>query len=192
MNLYETEALTFDPESRRGESTAADVFFSIFFCSLHVWVDKCAWCLFLWRVSLSYGKRKTSKEKKTHQAALLYPFHVWTRGSPSVPGGTSHEHFDMDQVMRGKGRKGNYWRLFPVGLPFRKWLTLGTTTPLYPGRTSSRAGRTIQPFLYKMSAFSFLTPLICTSRLCLRRTCTAAEVVDGRHTSIAIGWHFRH
>lgn len=30
MNLYETEALTFDPESRRVESTAADVLFVFF------------------------------------------------------------------------------------------------------------------------------------------------------------------
>lgn len=35
MNLYETEALTL--ESRREESTAADLFF-FFFCSLPIWV----------------------------------------------------------------------------------------------------------------------------------------------------------
>lgn len=31
MNLYETEALMFDPESRRSESTAADVSFFVYF-----------------------------------------------------------------------------------------------------------------------------------------------------------------
>lgn len=53
MNLYETEALTFDPERRRrGIDSCWCIFF--YFClvlfvlrSRPVWVDKCAWCLFL-------------------------------------------------------------------------------------------------------------------------------------------------
>lgn len=73
MNLYETEALTFDPESRRGESTAADVFFFSFlfvfflvcFCSLPSGSINVHGA-FLWRVSVLWKKKKanTEREKK--------------------------------------------------------------------------------------------------------------------------------
>lgn len=78
MNLYETEALTFDPESWRGESTAADVFFFsfLFFSSLPVWVDQCAWCLFFMESLYLMEKEKRASKEKKHQTALLYPFHA--------------------------------------------------------------------------------------------------------------------
>lgn len=80
MNRYETEALMFDPESRRGKSTAADVFFLFVLCffvfSLPIWVYKCAWCLFFTESLCLMEKRKNKQGEKKHQAALLYPFHA--------------------------------------------------------------------------------------------------------------------
>lgn len=90
MNLCETEALTFDPESRRrlnlqllmifffGFFLNPPTFFSLslsLFSSGSVNVHGA----FLGGKSLSYGKRKTSMEEK-HQAGLLTPFHAWTQG----------------------------------------------------------------------------------------------------------------
>lgn len=109
MSLNETEALMFDPESRERwiYSCWWNFFFFLFvFCSLPVWVDKSAWCLF------SYGQKEQARRKK-HQAALLYPFHAWTCGSSSAPGGTLREHFIKDQKkLEKKGEKpvvGSYF-----------------------------------------------------------------------------------
>lgn len=79
MNLYETEALTFDPESRRGESTAADVFFFFLFVfsSLPVWVDKCAWCLFYGESILWKKKNKRGEETSGCSALSISCLNPW-------------------------------------------------------------------------------------------------------------------
>lgn len=103
MNLYETEALTFDPE-RRGESTAADVFclffsfFSLFFFVLFTSGLIHVHGAFFYGESLSYGKRKTSKEGKN---GLLCFIHFI---SEPVEALWSHEHFNVDQGKWGRRR----------------------------------------------------------------------------------------
>lgn len=84
MNLCETEALTFDPESRRRLNLQLlMVFFLGFFLNPPTFFSLSLFSsgsvnvhgAFLGGKSLSYGKRKTSMEEK-HQAGLLTPFHA--------------------------------------------------------------------------------------------------------------------
>lgn len=84
MNLCETEALTFDPESRRRLNLQLLMIFfwvflnpPLFFFSLSLFSSGSVNVhgAFLGGKSLSYGKRKTSMEEK-HQAGLLTPFHA--------------------------------------------------------------------------------------------------------------------
>lgn len=88
MNLYETEALMFDPERGRDEPATADVFSFLFFlCSLPVWVDKCAWCLFYGESVFTQKENKQRGGNKTHHAARLV--HLMLH---AAEGGTSHKH----------------------------------------------------------------------------------------------------
>lgn len=72
MNLYETEALTL--ESRRAESTAADLFF-VFFYSLPIWVYNVHGAFFFYGESLSFGKRIKQARRRNKNIVLLNFIH---------------------------------------------------------------------------------------------------------------------
>lgn len=77
MNLYETEALTIDPERRRGESTAADVFvfflwfFFVLFSSGFINVHG---AFFLRRVSVLWKKKKQARRNKNTRLLCFIHF----------------------------------------------------------------------------------------------------------------------
>lgn len=71
MNLYETEALTFDPESRRGEPTAADVFFFCFVLFPSGLINVHG-AFFLWRVSVLWKKKNKQGGKKKNIRLLCF------------------------------------------------------------------------------------------------------------------------
>lgn len=100
MNLCETEALTFDPESRRRLNLQLlMIFFFWFFfkpphfffslsLSLLIWVGKCAWCLFGGEVSVLWKKKNEHGGKTSGWSA--YSISCLNTGAPKR---TSHEHF---------------------------------------------------------------------------------------------------
>lgn len=141
---------------------------------------------FLRRVSVLWKKKKQGEKKKT-SGCSAYPFHAWTCGSSFVPGGTSHEHFNRDQekwVEGGGGQKA----LISCQAAFQEMVNLWDHDASSPWTCFIMRWRTIQLILYKMFIFSFLTRLMCTSRLLLPYMCLS---VNGgcwwSHTSIAIG-----
>lgn len=139
MNLYETEALMFDPESRSGESTAADVYFFFFFVLFPSGLINVHGAFFMESLCLMKKKEKTSKERiKTHLCSIHFMLEP-------VDALQHQEALHMNTLIGTRRscweeEEGDYWQLFPVRPHFRKWLTCGTTTPLHPGRASSPAG----------------------------------------------------
>lgn len=74
MNLYETEALTIDPERRRGESTAADVFFLCFFVLFSSGFINVHGAFFLRRVSVLWKKKKQARRNKNTRLLCFIHF----------------------------------------------------------------------------------------------------------------------
>lgn len=101
MNLCETEALTFDPESRRRLNLQLLMFFCFFFkfphffsffflslpLSLLIWVGKCAWCLFGGEVSVWKKKNEHGGKTSGFSASSISCL------NPGAPKRTSHKHF---------------------------------------------------------------------------------------------------
>lgn len=142
----------FDPESRRGESTAADVYFFFLFCSLPVWVDKCAWCLF-YGESLSYEKKKQKqarREKKPHLCSIHFMLEP-------VEALQHQEALHMNTLIGtrrsflGGSGKGDYGAIISCQAAFQEMVSLWDHDASSSWTCFFTCWRTIQPlFLFKM------------------------------------------
>lgn len=125
MNLYETEALTIDPESRGGESTAADVFFSLFFCSLPIWVHKCAWCLFFTESLCPTEKEKNKQGGIKTSGCSALSISCLNLSKLSCTRRQLHEHFNRDQEkLRGKRERGRLLIIISCQAAFQEMVNL--------------------------------------------------------------------
>lgn len=161
MNLYETEALTFDPESRRGESTAADVyFFLLVFCSPPVWVKYMCMVPFFME---SYGKKKNKQGVKNPIRLLCFIHFMLEPVEALLHQEALHMNTLIGTRRELEGRKRRLLAIISCQAAFQEMVNLWDHDASLSWMCFITCWRTIQPILFKM--ISFLTRLICTSLL---------------------------
>lgn len=178
MNLYETEALTSDPESRRGWIYSCWCIFFVFFPFVFFVLSPSGSInvhgAFFYGESPSYGKRKTSKEKNIRLLCFIH-FMLEPVEALLHQEGTSHERFNRDQDKlggRGGMEKRQLLAIISCQAAFQEMVNLWDHDASLAWTRFIACWRTIQPILYKTFVCSFLTRVICTSRLRLQRPYT--------------------